>query len=106
MTIETVHPGDVVLFAIPATRERGMAAQEPPAALSEGVAASIGAENRHLVRRPEDLAMAAVAPIGEIARTAELLTGRDRLSPPGLAAARTPSAVAGAWRVGSGLFGH
>ena len=46
MTIGNVHPGDIVLFAIPATRERGMAAQEPPAALSEGVAAAIGAEYR------------------------------------------------------------
>lgn len=79
MTIGYVLRGNVVLFAIPATCQRGVTVQEPPAPLPEGVAAGFRAENPLLVSALEDLAMAAVAPVGEIAGSGELLTCRRRI---------------------------
>jgi hypothetical protein len=79
MTIGNLLRGDLILHPIPATGERAMTVQEPPAALPEGVAAGVGAKHRPQMRRPEQLAMAAVAVIDEIEEIGELLTGRDRI---------------------------
>jgi hypothetical protein len=79
MTIGNLLRGDLSLFPIPATGQRRMAVEEPPAALPEGVAAGFGAKYRPQMRRPEQLAVAAVAVIDEIEEIGELLTRRDRI---------------------------
>lgn len=79
MTIGNLLRGDLISLPIPATGQRGMTVQEPPAALPEGVAAGVGAKHRPQMGRPEQFPMAAVAVIDEIEEIGELLTWRDRI---------------------------
>jgi len=53
MTIANLLRGDLILLPIPATGQRRVTVQEPPAALPEGVAAGVGAIHRPQMRRPE-----------------------------------------------------